>query len=92
MAEYRTRTWPYGTLKTVRIVAIEKAKHKGKSIHVIGCVELGPDGEGHMLAGVNPGKVKVGDVRTMEFTRGGPLGGYWEILDKETSLPGGQQP
>jgi hypothetical protein len=73
-----TRTWPYGTLKKGWIVEI---LHKVRFTAIL--IE-GDDGEGYCLfqapGSEVPDTTKSHSV-VMEFTEGGPTGGYWKIVD-----------
>lgn len=77
----RTRTWPYGTKKTVTVDTI-KLGLLSNDFDVI-CIEQMPNGdrEGYLLIGCkNLVAVEVGKRYVMEFTKGGPCGGYWRII------------
>lgn len=67
----KTRTWPYGTRKEVKIRS------------ATGNLIIGEDGLeafaliGHGLKGDQ--LPSVGSFRTIVFTQGGPTGGYWKL-------------
>jgi hypothetical protein len=67
------RTWPYGTRKTGKVVDMGVLK---TAIVII----AGDDGEGYILTGVLPDVCFRGQQVTIEFTEGGPTGGYWKIV------------
>lgn len=72
----RTRTWPYGMQK--RVIVIEQ---QGPSILIVA------DGtEGFVLIDSIPAGILPGDVGSITFTEGGPLGGYWKF---EKDVEGG---
>ncbi len=64
----RTRTWPYGTQKTVTVVHSEK--------NALVCREDATS-EGFVLLG--QGDVREGMPGTITFLEGGPTGGYWKF-------------
>lgn len=65
----RTRTWPYGTQKRVRVLGVEPAM----------CMIVSDGIEGYVLVDAIPEGVQDGDAGTITFTEGGPLGGYWKF-------------
>lgn len=81
-----TRTWPYGTQHKAQIVYSVPTQHKTELVNVIACAcdELR---EIFVLV-QNPDEPnpEVGSIATIEFTQGGPTGGYWRIL-KPTEPP-----
>jgi hypothetical protein len=77
----QTVTWPYGSLKTVVVEQI--VPFKGTNILI--CTECDTrEKAGHVIAGgdhaIDP-TVRMKAV--MEFTRGGPTGGYWRLIREE---------
>jgi len=71
-----TRTWPYGTVKHVRV--------EDSHPYFIACVEDGAnDDEAYLLVGRYP-DVKTGDHGYITFTEGGPTGGYWQFTKTST--------
>ena len=73
-----TRTWPYGTRKTgtvkfivnrsrVSLLVVEDSDDPKEAYLLL-------DGPGHF------GGLEEGKPVTIEFTFGGPTGGYWEVV------------
>lgn len=78
-----TRSWPYGTRKTVRIKDIVRAR----TIAAVVCAdEAEPSSAYALLDRLDRLNVRTGDRRTIVFTRGGPTGGHWAF---EPLNPGG---
>ena len=68
------RTWDYGTKKTVKILDVNTS--------VITAHEEITK-EGFILAGIrSPFRLSRGDAVIIEFKRGGPTGGYWDIVER----------
>jgi len=75
---FLSRTWPYGTRRTVRIIT------STPELNLIIAVDaMTPDSEqeGYILIG-EPDTAEIGDVRTIEFREGGPTGGHWKLLER----------
>jgi hypothetical protein len=66
-----TKTWPYGTKRRGKVVAIEGP---------LQCIE-GEDREGYIQQINFSGdpSAKEGDWGTLTFTKGGPTGGFWKF-------------
>jgi hypothetical protein len=72
----QTKTWPYGTVKQVKVVERRSAKFKGQAVEVVLCVEPASN-EGFVL--MDRGVLaQVGEEGFITFTNGGPTGGYWK--------------
>lgn len=67
-----TRTWPYGTRLNARVDAVVQMGAKGPAV-----LARDEHGEGHILFGC--GTAEVGSNVILIFSKGGPLGGYWQI-------------
>ena len=68
------RTWQYGTRKT----GVVCTWHQTKRDSVV--LVTGDDGEGYILIGERT-PVDAHQRVVIEFTRGGPTGGYWKIVE-----------
>ena len=68
----KTKTWEYGTRKNAEVL----------DVFTNTVVLLDEENEGHILTGTEHDvDVKIGDTAVMEFTQGGPIGGYWKIIE-----------
>lgn len=77
------KTWPFGTRLNATVE--EKRVHAKYGAIIILTDERG---EGHILADVDNVCVpSIGESVIMEFTNGGPTGGYWRIVGKQQVQP-----
>lgn len=69
------KTWAYGTRRRATILSVSHGTCSD-------CVVLKDEqNEGHILANqIYDPNLKNGDEVTLEFTQGGPMGGYWRII------------
>lgn len=75
-----TRTWPYGTKKHVEIISYDMPDDPMMKTLPIIVAKDHNSGEGFLLIGdKGADESKVGDLGTITFTQGGPLGGYWKF-------------
>jgi hypothetical protein len=66
----KTRTWPYGTTRTAKVI------EAGTQVNPVEDSE----NEGHVLMnGAQDDTAKVGDTGKLIFTKGGPTGGFWKF-------------
>ena len=72
-----TRTWPYGTAKRVKVLAVEFAMANGRRVRVMACEELGDTSEAHIIVGDDGDDAAAGEFGMIVFRQGGPTGGYW---------------
>ncbi len=76
----RERTWPYGTRKTVKV---ERVDNRAEFAGTLAIEELKREGfiiiNKHEENAVVP--VKGGQF-IIEFTEGGPTGGYWRYVEQ----------
>lgn len=71
------KQWAFGARVTIRIIAVE-----GDGLVIAGKNEA--TGEGFILAGDDQRvKPEIGKSYVLEFTKGGPMGGYWKIVGEE---------
>jgi hypothetical protein len=71
------KQWKFGERVTIRIIAGE-----GDGLLITGINEA--TGEGFILAGDDQSvKPEIGKSYVLEFTKGGPMGGYWKIIEEE---------
>lgn len=69
-----TKQWNYGDRLTIRIITVE-----GDGLVIAGKNEA--TGEGFILAGGGQSVApEIGKCYILEFTKGGPLRGYWKIV------------
>lgn len=93
----KTTTWAYGTTRIVRIIqvdipvekafdtAADKIKPELRGIICTVAVEVDHPEVGYLLVGSDNTVPPVVDhIYLMEFTKGGPLGGYWKITREYT--------
>lgn len=78
----KTRTWPYGTRKRVRVFSATMTA----DTTVIGVEEISLGRREIFLLILNTADVPqnfdaMTDDCLIEFTAGGPTGGYWRIID-----------
>ncbi len=71
------RTWPYGTTKRAKVLSVEQSVVRGRVVQIV--VLQDDDGQGHVLLQRAQARVQAGDDGTLTFTRGGPMGGYFEF-------------
>lgn len=69
----KTRTWPYGTRKSVEVLGVESFRGS----RVLICAEVAGDREGHVIVGELGDEARAGDMGEIVFCQGGPAGGYW---------------
>jgi hypothetical protein len=78
-----TRTWPYGTELNGIVASVERRmtlKAAGRKPTTLVAV-VTDDGEGHILVGADNAIEPAVHMRVViQFTKGGPLGGYWRIV------------
>ncbi len=74
----QTRTWPYGTIKSVNVRGV---KNFTDGMQVIVLEEPGTR-EAFVLHQL-PQEIASGDSGKITFTQGGPTGGYWEFSKDE---------
>lgn len=65
------RTWPYGTRLAVKVIGLDPGV----------CICMDENREGFVLIGGTGDErtAQVGDLGTIQFHNGGPLGGYWVL-------------
>lgn len=91
----KTKTWPYGTRKIVKVAearipatrafAAVKAALRPEFRDVECCIvtEVHDPRIGHLLLGTDHLVPPVKDkTYIMEFTKGGPLDGYWRLISE----------
>ena len=73
----QTRTWPYGTEKTVTV--------KGVDPRFVICIDQSNEGYVMMFVthDINP---VLNERVVVQFQRGGPAGGYWKIVRRHNVL------
>lgn len=75
------RTWPYGTRKTGEVHVAEKCKLPSGGSGSIVCVGVAGEEQAFVLIQNQTEPVPdEGSIVTIEFTQGGPTGGYWRIV------------
>lgn len=77
------RTWPYGTVKKVRVTHTDTGRYKGQPIRVI-IVHDPVEKEAYILVG-DKSNAEKDDEGYIEFTKGGPTGGFW-VFTKEQPI------
>lgn len=74
------RTWPYGTIKAVEVLAVEAP-------NLLICVDGNKEGYVLIWSDGEEQTAKVGDKGKITFMPGGPLGGYWRYAaNKDLTL------
>jgi hypothetical protein len=71
------RTWAYGTKRKAEILDRSRQRINGELVDVL--IVRDDQGEAHVLVGTRSGDGRPGDVGTITFTNGGPMGGYWRF-------------
>lgn len=84
------RTWPYGTRLDGRVADARMVG--GHSLVIVAARPQGAtcDEAFAMIGGghdVDVRSLRVGDQATIEFTEGGPLGGYWRVVSARIDVP-----
>lgn len=71
------RTWPYGTMKHVKVIESRHVWHQGVPVRLSVVVDE-RDREGYILLdAVTLPVLPLGERGTITFTAGGPTGGHW---------------
>ena len=74
-----TRTWPYGTRYTVQVMEVVPGEDNFTPLLVVAACS----DELFFMRGVRHDAIPIrGDFVPIEFMKGGPLGGYWKIVDR----------
>jgi D-glycero-D-manno-heptose 1,7-bisphosphate phosphatase len=75
----RIKTWPYGTRRKAKVGRVFR-KLNGASSDNDAVTLVDEFGEGHMIVGHPEIEVAPNEDVILEFTKGGPTGGYWKII------------
>jgi hypothetical protein len=79
----KTRTWLIGTRKTVKVLTNELCRYGRVIATVEVSVNMQPEGFVLMFKPTDHRDVKREQLLEIEFQEGGPMGAFWNIVEKE---------
>ena len=78
----KTRTWEIGTRRTVKVLTNELCRY-GRVIAAVEATGESPEGFVLMFKPTDHRDVKSEQLLEIEFQEGGPMGAFWNIIEKE---------